>query len=160
MVTHAVGTEGRERVNGLVEPHATEQSLARYRKNTMDGRRAVSSRWSSSRSQTVFCCCAAAVVLLVVASVDGGDVESRCPDDGCAGARCPLSQEVCPLGLVPDRCGCCANGVCGLAEGQECDAVGRPCASNSECVKTVRTTCMIILSYWAKELILDHNIMV
>ncbi|XP_025409042.1 insulin-like growth factor-binding protein-related protein 1 [Sipha flava] len=116
----------------------------------MDGRRAVTYRswsWSRSRSwlwsQIVFCCCAA---VLLVTSINGevdarepveasSAFESRCPNDGCAAANCPHNQEVCLLGLVPDRCGCCANGVCGLAESQECDAISRPCANNLECVK-------------------------
>lgn len=124
----------------------------------MDGRRAVTSRsssrsWLRSRSrswswaQTVFCCCA---VILLMTSVNG-DVdakgpdeasavfESRCSNYECATVNCPHNHEVCPLGLVPDRCGCCANGVCGLAESQECDEIGRPCANNLECVKTVIT---------------------
>ncbi|CAH1722384.1 unnamed protein product [Aphis gossypii] len=103
----------------------------------MNGRRRV--------SQSLFCFChafALAVALTVAGSAGGGrgaviDAPPQCPDDGCAGIRCPVrDRDVCPLGLVPDACACCPHGLCGLGETAACNAADRPCADNLECVKT------------------------
>ncbi|KAE9535675.1 hypothetical protein AGLY_007576 [Aphis glycines] len=103
----------------------------------MNGRRRV--------SQSLFCFChafALAVALMVAGSAGGGrgaviDAPPQCPDDGCAGIRCPVrDRDVCPLGLVPDACACCPHGLCGLGETAACNAADRPCADNLECVKT------------------------
>ncbi|XP_025201574.1 insulin-like growth factor-binding protein-related protein 1 [Melanaphis sacchari] len=99
-------------------------------------------------SQSLFHFChafALAVALAVTGSggddVGGGqdavDVPPLCPGDGCAAIRCPVrDRDICPLGLVPDACACCPNGLCGLGETAPCNAADRPCAENLECVKT------------------------
>ena len=43
---------------------------------------------------------------------------SDCPD--CNVELCPKAGAECPQGLVPDICGCCPQGVCGLSEGKKC----------------------------------------
>lgn len=107
---------------------------------------------SAFRVMVVVCCCWTAAAVTIPEPVrDGGgtgdgDVartavkrsDPSCPDDGCAGVRCPGDRDACPLGLVPDGCACCPYGVCGLGEARECNAAaGRPCADQLECVKTV-----------------------
>lgn len=107
--------------------------------------------------QTIFvhCCCTAVVMTAVLstrAAAVGDDgraaaavtstvkrSHSQCPEDGCTTAKlqCPHDPDACPLGLVPDGCGCCPYGVCGLGESQECNAADRPCANNLDCVKMV-----------------------
>ncbi|KAK7793543.1 hypothetical protein R5R35_000384 [Gryllus longicercus] len=43
------------------------------------------------------------------------------PCPRCDPAACPPEASACPFGLVaPDPCGCCAQGVCGGAEGDKC----------------------------------------
>lgn len=89
-----------------------------------------------------YCCCCAALVA-AVAAADGGAVKRNdplCPADGCASVQCPRDQDACRLGLVPDGCGCCPDGVCGQGDAFECNSADRPCAHNLECVKTVNKT--------------------
>jgi hypothetical protein len=43
---------------------------------------------------------------------------SDCPK--CNEEHCPKPGGDCPQGLVSDVCGCCPQGVCGLAEGDKC----------------------------------------
>lgn len=63
---------------------------------------------------SVLVCCASA------ARIDrGGEFPSSdCPK--CNEEQCPKPEEDCPQGLVPDICGCCPHGLCGLAEGEKC----------------------------------------
>ncbi|XP_069704972.1 insulin-like growth factor-binding protein-related protein 1 [Periplaneta americana] len=49
----------------------------------------------------------------------GGEFPSKnCPK--CIEENCPKPEAECPRGFVPDICGCCPQGVCGLAEGDKC----------------------------------------
>jgi len=48
----------------------------------------------------------------------GQSPHKDCPE--CHKDQCPKPGAWCPQGLVPDICGCCPQGVCGLAEGQKC----------------------------------------
>lgn len=115
----------------------------------MDGRNG-NGRGAGTPSYRRRCAYAAAAALAVMAAaVSGGGTDASvavkrsdplCPENGCAAIRCPRDQDACPLGLVPDGCGCCPYGVCGLGDAAECNAADKPCADNAECVKTVTTT--------------------
>ena len=48
----------------------------------------------------------------------GGSPSIDCPE--CNEELCPKPGAECPQGLVPDICGCCPQGVCGLSEGKKC----------------------------------------
>lgn len=111
---------------------------------------------SAFRVMVVCCWAAAAITIIPEAAVhDDGDAgrtavkrsDPMCPDDGCAGFRCPGDGDACPLGLVPDGCACCPYGVCGLGEARECDTAGRPCADQLECVKMVIMKCEKLHTY-------------
>jgi hypothetical protein len=61
--------------------------------------------------------CSATTVLIIC--YREGEFPSRdCPK--CNEEQCPKPEEACPQGLVPDICGCCLHGLCGLAEGEKC----------------------------------------
>jgi hypothetical protein len=64
----------------------------------------------------------------------------------CNEEECPKPGEECPQGLVPDICGCCPHGLCGLAEGEKCFNISLaavlppdtrkygPCGANLHCL--------------------------
>jgi hypothetical protein len=61
--------------------------------------------------------CSATTVLIIC--YRGTEFPSwDCPK--CNEEQCPKPGEDCPQGLVPDICGCCPHGLCGLAEGEKC----------------------------------------
>jgi hypothetical protein len=59
-----------------------------------------------------------APTVLIICYREGEFPSRDCPK--CNEEQCPKPGEDCPQGLVPDICGCCLHGLCGLAEGEKC----------------------------------------
>jgi hypothetical protein len=59
-----------------------------------------------------------AIAVFLICCREGEFPSEDCPK--CNEEQCPKPGEDCPHGLVPDVCGCCPQGLCGLAEGEKC----------------------------------------
>ncbi|PSN40882.1 Insulin-like growth factor-binding protein-related protein 1 [Blattella germanica] len=71
-----------------------------------------------SRFFLVFFAFAVAGVFAVRVDRGGEFPHKDCPK--CNEELCPKAGTDCPQGIVPDICGCCSQGVCGLSEGENC----------------------------------------